>query len=81
MWTDSTTVLQWSSSTSKLPVLMAHRGSEVLESTTIDELFLVSSCDNPSDSSNRGKTAEALKENRMVKIPHRLKTKKWPFYQ
>ncbi|XP_063724298.1 phenoloxidase-activating factor 3-like [Symsagittifera roscoffensis] len=63
MWTDSTTALQCLNSTSKLPVFVANRVSEILESTTIDEWFHVSSGDNPEDTGTRGITAEALKKS------------------
>ena len=69
MRTDSTSVLQWLNSSSKLPVFVANRVSEILESTTIDELFHVSSGDNLVDTGTRGTTAEALKESGLVKCP------------
>ena len=69
MWTDSATVLQWLSSISKLPVFLANRVSENLESNTIDESFHVSSGDNPEDNGTRGITANALKESGWVKGP------------
>ena len=68
IWIDSTSVLQWLNSTSKLPVFMANRVSEVLESTTIDEWFHVSSGDNPADTGTRGTTVEALKVRGWVKV-------------
>ena len=79
MWTDSTTALQCLNSTSKLPVFVAIRVSEILESTTIDEWFHVSSGDNPEGTGTRGITAEALKKSVWVKGPFFLKTKGWPF--
>ena len=41
MWTDSTTVLQWLNSTSKLPLFVAYRVSKNLESNIFDEWFHV----------------------------------------
>ena len=69
IWTDSTTVLQWLNSTSKLPVFVAMRVSEILESTTIDEWLHVSSGDKPAEPGTRCITAEALKESGWVKGP------------
>ena len=68
-WADSTTVLQWLNSTSKLPVFGAYRVSKILESTTIDEWFHVSIGD------TRGITAETLKESGCGKGRFFLKTK------
>ena len=79
MWTDSTTILQWLNSNSKLPVFVANRVSEILESTTIDERLDVPSGDNPADTGTQGITAEALKKSGWVKGPIFLKTKDWPF--
>ena len=67
IWRDSTTVLQCLSSTSKLPVFVANRVSEVLETTTIDEWFHVSSGDNPVDTGTLRITAKAHQESRWVK--------------
>ena len=50
MWTDSTAVLQWLSSTSKHPVFVANRLAEILESTSIDHVL---SGDNPADTETR----------------------------
>ena len=63
MWVDSGTVLQWLNSTSMLPVFVANCVSEILQSTTIDEWFHVSSGGNPTDTGTRGITADALKES------------------
>ena len=54
MLTDSTTVPQWLSSTSKLPVFVANRLFEVLETITSNESFHVLSGDNPADTATRG---------------------------
>ena len=52
-----------------LPVFVANRVSEVLEYTTIDAWFHVSSGGNPADTGTCGITAEALKESGWVKGP------------
>ena len=54
MWTDSTTVLQWLNSTENLPVFVANRVGEILESTTIDEWHHVLRGHNPADTGARG---------------------------
>ena len=69
MLTESTNIVQWLNSTSKLPVFVANRVSETLESTTNDEWLHVSSGDNPADTGTRGVTAVALKESGWVKGP------------
>ena len=79
MWTDSTTVLQRLNSTEKLPVFVANRVSEILESTTIDEWHHVLSGDNPADTGTRGISSEALKDSSWVIGPSILRTTDWPF--
>ena len=79
MWTDSTTVLQWLNSTEKLPVFVANRVGEILESTTIDEWHHVLSGDNPADTGTRGISSEALKDSSWVIGPSILRTTDWPF--
>ena len=78
-WTDSTTVLQWLKSTEKLPVFVANRVGEILESTTIDEWHHVLSGDNPADTGTRGISSEALKDSSWVIGPSILRTTDWPF--
>ena len=78
MWTDSTTVLQWLNSTVKLPVFVANRVGEILESTTIDEWHHVLSGDNPADTGTRGISSEALKDSSWVIGPSILRTTDWP---
>ena len=63
MWTDSTTVLQWLHSCSKLPVFVGNRTGEILESTTTDQWHRKLTCDNPADTGTRGISSEALKES------------------
>ena len=58
MWTDSTTLLQWLNSTEKIPVFVANRVGEILESTTIDEWHHILSGDNPADTGTRGISSE-----------------------
>ena len=79
MWTDSTTVLQWLNSTEKLPVFVANRVGEILESTTIDEWHHVLSGDNPADTGTRVISLEALKDSSWVIGPSILRTTDWPF--
>ena len=79
MWTDSTTVLQWLNSTEKLPVFVANRVDEILESTTIDEWHHVLSGNNPADTGTRGIYSEALKDSSWVIGPSILRTTDWPF--
>ena len=79
MWTDSITVLQWLNSTKKLPVFVANRVGEILESTTIDEWHHVLSGDNPADTGTRGISSEALKDSSWVFGPSILRTTDWPF--
>ena len=79
MWTDSTTVLQWLNSTEKLPVFVANRVGEILESTTIDEWHHVLSGDNPADTGTRGISSEALKDSSWVIGPSILRTTDWSF--
>ena len=75
MWTDSTTVLQWLNSTSKQPVFVANRVAEILESTSIDQLFYVLSRKTPLTPD----TADSLKQSSWVNGPSFLKIFDWPF--
>ena len=79
MWTDSTTVLQWLHSCSKLPVFVGNRTGEILESTTTDQWHHILSGDNPADTGTRGISSEALKESSWVNGPSILRTTDWPF--
>ncbi|XP_063711138.1 uncharacterized protein LOC134839491 [Symsagittifera roscoffensis] len=79
MWTDSTTFLQWLSSTSKQPVLKTNRVAEILESTSIDQWFHVLSGDNPTDTRTRGISANSLKQSSWINGPSFLKTSDRPF--
>ena len=79
MWTDSTTVLQRLNSPEKLPVLVANRVGEILESTTIDEWHHILSGDNPADTGTRGISLGALKDSSSVIGPNILRTTDWPF--
>ena len=76
MWTNSTTVMQWINSTSKHPIFIANRVSEILENTSVDQW---TTCDNPADASTGGISAEVLQSNRWVKGPDFLRTKQFPF--
>ena len=69
IWTDTTTILQWLNSTENLPVFVANRIGELLESTTIDEWHHVLSGDNPADTGTRGISSEALKDSSWVVGP------------
>ena len=79
MWTDSTTVLQWLNSTEKLPVFVANRVGEILESTTIDEWHHILSGNNPVDTGTRGISSKALEDSSWVIGPSILRTTDWPF--
>ena len=79
MWTDSTTVLQWLHSCSKLPVFVGNRTGQILESTTTDQWHHILSGDNPADTGTRGISSEALKESSWVNGPSMLRTTDWPF--
>ena len=79
MWTDKTTVLQWLNSTEKLPVFVANRVVEILESTFIDEWHHVFSGNSPADTGTRGISSEALKHSSWVIGRSILRTTDWPF--
>ena len=79
MCTDSTTVLKWLNSSDKLPVFVANRVGEILESTSIDEWHNVLSGDNPADSGTRVISSEALKDSSWVTGPSILRTTDWLF--
>ena len=79
MWTDSTTVLQWLHSCSKLSVFVGNRTGEILESTTTDQWHHILSGNNPADTGTRGISSEALKESSWVNGPSVLRTTDWPF--
>ena len=79
MWTDSTTVLQWLHSCSKLLVFVGNRTGEILESTSTDQWHHILSGDNPADTGTRGISSEALKESSWVNGPSILRTTDWPF--
>ena len=79
MWTGSTTVLQWLNSGSKQPTFEANRIGDILESTTVDQLFHVLSGDNPAETGTRAISAESLKTSSWVNGPSLLKTGERPF--
>ena len=79
MCSDSTTFLQWLHGDYKKVVFVASRVGEILQSSTVDEWYHVSTDDNPADTSTCGTAAEALHENCWVKGPSFLKTAVWPF--
>ena len=79
MWTDSTIVYQWMSSTNKHPNFVANRVSEILENTSIDEWNHIATCDNPVDAGTRGMSAEVLQFSSWVRGPDFLRTKQFPF--
>ena len=79
MWTDSTTVLQWLNSGSEQLTFVANRRGEILETTTVDQWFHVSSGDNPADTGTRGISAESLKTSIWVNGPSLLKNGEWLF--
>ena len=77
MWTDSTSVLQWLNSTSKQPIFVANRVSEILEHTSVDEWNHVASSDNPADAGTCDKSAEVLQSSSWVRGPDFLRTKEF----
>ena len=82
MWTDSTTVLQCLGSLDKQPIFVAfgaNRVSEILESTTVDQWFHVSTADNPADARTRGMSAENLRTSDWLTGPSFLLTSHFPF--
>ena len=79
MWTDSTTVLQWLRSFDKQPIFVAIRVSEILESTTVDEWFHVTSADNAADAGTRGISAAGLCASSWLKGPTFPFTSDFPF--
>ena len=79
MWTDSLTVLQWLNSSDKLPVFVANCVGEILESTSVDELYLFLSGDNPADTGTRVSSLEALKDSSWAIVPRIRRTTDWPF--
>ena len=79
MWTDSTTVLQWLHSCSKLPIFVSNRTGEILESTSTDQWHHIFSGDNPANTGTREISSEALNESSWVNGPSILRTTDWPF--
>ena len=79
MWTDSTIVLQWISSTNKHPIFIANRVGEILENTRVDQWNHVATCDNLADAGTRGMSAEVLQSSSWVRGPDFLRTKQFPF--
>ena len=60
-------------------MFVANREAEILESTSIDQLFHVLSVDNPAEPGSRGITADSLKQSSWVSGPSFLKTSDWFF--
>ena len=60
MWTDSTTVLQWTNSSAKQPISVANRVCEISEYTSVDQWNHVPTKDSPEDSGTCGMLAKAL---------------------
>ena len=60
-------------------MFVANRVAEILESTSIDQLFHVLSGDNPAQPGTRGITADSLKESSWVSGLSFLKTSDWLF--
>ena len=71
--------MQWLNSTGKLPVFVANRFGEILETTTIDEWNHVLSGVNAADTGTRGISLEALKNSSWVIGPSILRTSDLPF--
>ena len=68
MWTDSTIVLQWLSSTTQHPIFNADRVCEIFEHTILDEWNRFASSDNPADAGTRVMFAEVLQSSLWVKV-------------
>ena len=79
MWTDSTTVIQWLGSLDKQPIFVANRVPEILESTTVDQWFLVPTSDNPADGGTRGMCVENLQTSSWLTGPSFLLNPHFPF--
>ena len=79
MWTDSTIVFQWINSTSKHPILIANRDSEIMENTRVDQWNQVAICDNPADVGTRGMSAEVLQFSSWVRDLDFWRTKQFHF--
>ena len=79
LWTDSTTVLQWSNSLEKQPIFIANRVSEILDLTTVDQWNYIGTSDNPADAGTRRLSAEALKVSSWFTGPEFLRTPDFPF--
>ena len=79
MWTESTTVLQLLHSTSKQPIFIANRVSEILDHTSVDGWNLVDSIKNQADAGTRGMSAEDLQSSSWVRDPDFIRTKDFPF--
>ncbi|XP_075258504.1 uncharacterized protein LOC142350541 [Convolutriloba macropyga] len=79
MWTDSTTVLQWSNSLEKQPIFVANRVSEILEGTTVDQWHHVATQNNPVDAGTRGLSSEALQNSAWLRGPDFLRTSDFLF--
>ena len=74
-----TTVLQWLNTSDKIPVLVANRVGEILESNTIEEWHQFLSGNNPADTGTRGTSSEALKNSSWVFSSSVLRTTNWMF--
>ena len=79
MWTDSTNVLQWLHSSSKLPVFVANRVCEILRVTIVDEWYHADIGNNTADKGTRGIAAQALNYRSWTQGPSFLRTRDWPF--
>ena len=79
MWTDSTIVLQWINSTSKHPIFIANRVSEILVNNSVDQRNHATNCDNPADAGTRGISANVLHFNSWVRGLDFWWTEQFPF--
>ena len=79
MWSDSSTVLQWLTSSEKQPTFVANRVCEILDLTTVDEWHYVPTAHNPADAGTRGMSATALLNSCWLSGPDFLKTSDFPF--
>ena len=79
MWTDSTTFLQWLQTSEELPVFVANRVAEILETTTTDDWSYVRTYEKTADAGTLGLSGNDLSESHWLKGLDFLKTDDWPF--
>ena len=79
MWSDSSTVLAWLSSEKKLPVFVANRVAEILDTTTINSWRHVKGDINPANLATRGLTINQISDSTWLHGPTWIKIEdQWP---